>query len=152
VLMDAGTEHIHGCRVIDPYGWEGFTSDPFGQTDSRGAPPNPLAAPQAGPAWDLAALGTTLPVVAAVHIRATSTQYQLTIDGTGFRPGGTVTLWRKSDGGYLARISPSQMTPTHILSVLPAPFGHEIGELLLKVQNPAGPRSRAVFLSPTHRP
>ncbi|HXR89268.1 MAG TPA: M23 family metallopeptidase [Steroidobacteraceae bacterium] len=144
VLLEAGVERIHGCRVVDPYGWEGSTSDPFRQSDRRGAPHNVLAAAQRTPLWDLTAVGTSLPVVTAIHVRTTTARLELTIAGTGFRRGAVITLWRKGDGSYAGRIRPRQLISTAIVADLPARFGRHIGELTLKVGNPSGPRSQAV--------
>ena len=147
IPMEGGVVRIHGCRVMDPYGWEGLTADPYVGSASQAAPHNLLAVPQATPVWDLAALGTALPVVTAVNLTATAEAFELTISGAGFVRGATITLWRKGDGSYAGRVTPRRLSATSILATLPRRFRREIGELVLKVGNPGGPRSRAALLT-----
>lgn len=137
---------IQGCKVIDPYGWEWPDIDPF--ADGR----NPLGAFQDGPLWDLASFGLKLPVVTKVALEdpTSGAERRVTIYGYNFSPGVVVTLWNRGHQYYIDKVIPSSaVTPatTQVVAQLPISKVADPDNIVLKIENSNGPRSRGVVLS-----
>lgn len=139
---------IHGCHVVDPYGWEWPAPDPFASQEADSSH-NPLAASQSAPLWDLSALSTMLPEISHVAMSHTYKGYWLDIMGHNFAPGASISLWSSLGTQLVVTLNPMQLSDAHVRASIPDRLAHELGNLVVKLQNPRGPRSRGTALSAT---
>ena len=132
---------IHGCRIVDPYGWEWPTPDPF-TTNPNGSPYNSVAAGEQRPLWDLPALHTEVPEITGIHITPQPKSYALTIYGKYFEKGALVTLWETRGQYCVGIVTPTQVTNSRIVAIVPRDLPSDRGTIIVKVENLNGPRSR----------
>lgn len=141
IISPADGPKIHGCHVVDPYGWEWPGPDPLAM-DHDGRPHNPFAAAQISPLWDLRALGTELPEISGLGFAAIPQGYSITVSGKHFEKGAVVELWDGQGRDLVDTIYPSSETDSRIIASVLRDLSADKGKVVVKIRNPGGPRSR----------
>jgi Peptidase family M23 len=133
---------VQGCKVLDPYGWEWIQG-------SDNIDINSQATSQDKPLWEsLPNLDLTRPTITQASLSPISGGWTATITGQNFAtPGAVVSVWDKQKQYLISRIVPSAPTNTQIFVQLVNLSVSDPGGLVLKVENPNGPRSVGVVPS-----
>lgn len=124
-------------KIVDPYGWEWINADPLSKNSNA-------LVPSVTPLW-----GIPQPKIISASIVPSGSSFVATISGENFASGAVVTLWNKFLQYFVQAVTPpsSNVSPTQIIVTLPI-FAPDVPEnYVLKVKNPAGPRSKGWELS-----